>query len=208
MIFKLTFESWNSGCIKPVVGSMGRPWSSIWSGVPRILSSSISSSSMKILISAALAPRSSMMSKSGEDPSRGAAKTKIGKMIVKTKMGKIIAKLKTTSFWFPVIFCFVRLLRRYWKNWTRTDPDKQINDSTLSLIIQMLAHILHTVRNLHFLSKYSTLISRENCRFFFGWKTRENVVVLDFLAVDNFDFTRKIAKKILMKNSWKCWVFE
>ena len=28
-------------------------------------------------------------------------------------------------------------------------------------------------------------------------KTRENVVVLDFLAVDNFDFTRKIVKKIL-----------
>ena len=27
---------------------------------------------------------------------------------------------------------------------------------------------------------------------FLGWKTRENVVVLDFLAVDNFDFTRKI----------------
>ena len=32
----------------------------------------------------------------------------------------------------------------------------------------------------------------------FGWKTRENVVVLDFLAVDNFDFTRKIVKKILV----------
>ena len=31
---------------------------------------------------------------------------------------------------------------------------------------------------------------------FFGWKTRENVVVLDFLAVDNFDYTRQIAKKI------------
>ena len=29
----------------------------------------------------------------------------------------------------------------------------------------------------------------------FGWKTRENVVILDFLAVDNFDFTRKIVKK-------------
>ena len=29
----------------------------------------------------------------------------------------------------------------------------------------------------------------------FVWKTRENVVVLDFLAVDNFDFTRKIVKK-------------
>ena len=35
-----------------------------------------------------------------------------------------------------------------------------------------------------------------------GWKTRENVVVLDFLAVDNFDFTRKIVKKIWVKNSW------
>ena len=32
---------------------------------------------------------------------------------------------------------------------------------------------------------------------FFGWKTRENVVVLDFLAVDNFDFTRRIVKKNL-----------
>ena len=31
---------------------------------------------------------------------------------------------------------------------------------------------------------------------FFGWKTRENVVVLDFLAVDNFDFTRKNCPKI------------
>ena len=29
------------------------------------------------------------------------------------------------------------------------------------------------------------------------WKNRENVVVLDFLAVDNFDFTRKIVKKKL-----------
>ena len=29
----------------------------------------------------------------------------------------------------------------------------------------------------------------------FGWKTRENVVFLDFLAIDNFDFTRKIVKK-------------
>ena len=54
----------------------------------------------------------------------------------------------------------------------------------------------HTVRNLHFLSENSTLIFRENCRFF-GWKTRENTVVLDFLALDNFDFTRKIVKKKL-----------
>ena len=34
-------------------------------------------------------------------------------------------------------------------------------------------------------------------------------MVLVFLAVDNFDFTRKIVKKIWMKNSWKChnWIF-
>ena len=59
--------------------------------------------------------------------------------------------------------------------------------------------LFHTVRNLPFLYKNSTLISKENCRFFFflGEKTRENVVVLDFLAVDNFDFTRKIVKKFL-----------
>ena len=35
---------------------------------------------------------------------------------------------------------------------------------------------------------------------FGGWKTRENVVVLDFLAVDNFDFMRKNCQK---KFGWK-----
>ena len=50
--------------------------------------------------------------------------------------------------------------------------------------------------HLHFLSKIPALISRENCRFFWV-KTRENVVVLDFLAVDTFDFMRKIVKKVL-----------
>ena len=63
-----------------------------------------------------------------------------------------------------------------------------------------------------FCPKIQLLISRENCRFF-GWKTRENVVVLDFLAVDNFDFTRKIVKKIwgekLVKMLGLCqnWIF-
>ena len=32
-------------------------------------------------------------------------------------------------------------------------------------------------------------------------KTRENAAVLDFLAVDNFDFTRKIVKKNLGSKS-------
>ena len=43
---------------------------------------------------------------------------------------------------------------------------------------------------------------------FFLWKTRENVVVLDFLTVDNFDFTRKMLKKIWVKTrEKKCWGF-
>ena len=47
-----------------------------------------------------------------------------------------------------------------------------------------------------FCPKNSTLISRENYRFF-RVKTRENVVVFDFIAFDNSDFTRKIVKKNL-----------
>ena len=43
-----------------------------------------------------------------------------------------------------------------------------------------------------------------------GWKISENVVVLDFLAVDNFDFTRKNVKKKLgeklVKMLW-FWTF-
>ena len=35
---------------------------------------------------------------------------------------------------------------------------------------------------------------------FFGWKTRENVVVLVFLAVDNFNFTRKIEVRQITSN--------
>ena len=61
----------------------------------------------------------------------------------------------------------------------------------------------------------------ENFVDFFRWKTRENVLVLDFLALDNFDFTRKIAKKnfgeklvkmlgfVSKLNFWtKIWLFE
>ena len=56
---------------------------------------------------------------------------------------------------------------------------------------------IHTVRNLHFLSKKFNFDNPRKLSNFFGVKTRENLVVLDFLAVDNFDFTRKIVKKIL-----------
>ena len=57
----------------------------------------------------------------------------------------------------------------------------------------------HTVLNLHFLSKNITMIFPRKIVELFWVKTRENAAVLDFLAVDNFDFTRKIVKKILGK---------
>ena len=56
--------------------------------------------------------------------------------------------------------------------------------------------LIHTVRNLPFLSKNSTLISREKFKLFWV-KAREYAAILEFLAVDNFDFTRKIVKNIL-----------
>ena len=61
-------------------------------------------------------------------------------------------------------------------------------------------------------SKSSFLVQKFNFDFprKFGGKTRENVVVLDFLAVDNFDFMRKIVKKNLgeklVKMLW-FWTF-
>ena len=52
-------------------------------------------------------------------------------------------------------------------------------------------------------SKSSFLVQKFNFDFprklsiFLAGKPRENVVVLNFVAVDNFDFTRKIVKKNL-----------
>ena len=77
----------------------------------------------------------------------------------------------------------------------------------------------HCSKSSFFVQKFDFDFPRK-LLIFFGWKTRENVVVLDFLAVDNFDFTRKIVKKIfgwktrenvgvLSKlNYWTKWLFE
>ena len=43
--------------------------------------------------------------------------------------------------------------------------------------------------------------------FICGWKSREIVVVLHFLAFDNFDLTEKFSKKIDWKHSWNCCGF-
>ena len=46
-----------------------------------------------------------------------------------------------------------------------------------------------------FVQKFNFDITRKFCRIILGEKSRENAAVLDFLAVDNCDFTRKIVKK-------------
>ena len=43
-----------------------------------------------------------------------------------------------------------------------------VNQSNVTFSYLGLGLRIHTVRNLHFLSKNSTLISQENCRFFLG----------------------------------------
>ena len=65
---------------------------------------------------------------------------------------------------------------------------------------------IHTVPNFHFCPKFN-LDFPLKLSIFLGEKLVENVVVLDLLADDNFDFTRKIVKKNLGENSLKCWVF-
>ena len=44
------------------------------------------------------------------------------------------------------------------------------------------------------------IFTRKIVKKYFGWKTRENAVVLHYSAVDHFDLPRKIVKKYLM---WK-----
>ena len=57
-----------------------------------------------------------------------------------------------------------------------------------------------------FCPKIQLWFPEKNCRIVLV-KTREIAAVLEFLAVDNFDFTRKNVKNIWMKNSWKCFGF-
>ena len=65
----------------------------------------------------------------------------------------------------------------------------------------------HCSKSSFFVQKFNFDFPRK-LSIFWGEKTRENVVVLDFLAVDNFDFTRKIVNKKfgekLVKMLWFC----
>ena len=89
-----------------------------------------------------------------------------------------------------------------------TDIDRRF---CFEIISPTKSHVLQVL--LSRCSKSSFFIQKFNFDFprklsiILGGKTRENVVVLGVLAVDNFDFTKKIGKKNLVKNSWKCWGF-
>ena len=54
----------------------------------------------------------------------------------------------------------------------------------------------HCSKSSFFVQKFNLDFPRK-LSIFLGWKIGENVVVWGFLAVDNFDFTRKIVKKNL-----------
>ena len=62
-------------------------------------------------------------------------------------------------------------------------------------------------------SKSSFFVQKFNFDFpnklsiFWGEKLVKMLWFWTFLAVDNFDFTRKIVQKIWVENSWKCWGF-
>ena len=58
---------------------------------------------------------------------------------------------------------------------------------------------VHTVRNLHFLSKNSTLISSENCRFF-GWKNSWKCCDFWLFSCWQLSFHEKNRKKKLSEN--------
>ena len=61
-------------------------------------------------------------------------------------------------------------------------------------------HHSHCPKSSFFVQKFKFDFPRKIVELFWV-KTRENAAVLEFLAVDNFDFTRKIVKKNLGENS-------
>ena len=65
----------------------------------------------------------------------------------------------------------------------------------------------HTVRNLHFLSKNSTLIFRENCRFLRVKNSWKYCGFELFSCWQLWFHEKNCQKKIWAKNSWKCWGF-
>ena len=69
--------------------------------------------------------------------------------------------------------------------------------------------LTHYSKSSFFVQKFNFDLPRKIVELFWV-KTRENAAVLDFLAVDNFDFTRKIVKKMLgeklVKMLW-FWTF-
>ena len=77
------------------------------------------------------------------------------------------------------------------------DDDSDRKSSSISVSFYLIEFKCFTLFEIFIFFPKIQLWFPEKIVDFFVWKTRENVVVLDILAVDNFDFTRKIVKKIL-----------
>ena len=69
------------------------------------------------------------------------------------------------------------------------------NEVNLSKLKEKMINFTHCSKSSFFVQKFNFDFPRK-LSIFWGWKTRENVVVLDFLGIDDFDFTRKMVKKI------------
>ena len=79
-------------------------------------------------------------------------------------------------------------------------PDTLLQSSKLLSKSKSKFPETHCSKSSFFVQKFNFDFPRKIVELFWV-KTRENAEVLDFLAVDNFDFTRKLSKKNLGKNS-------
>ena len=88
---------------------------------------------------------------------------------------------------------------------TQNDPKLPQNGPNYKIDFGAKIQIITLFEIFTFCPKNQLWFPKKNVDFL-GWKTRENVVVLDSVAVDKFDFTRKIARNIcsekLVKMLW------
>ena len=80
----------------------------------------------------------------------------------------------------------------------RTNNESLAMSSKATSFFNRLCNTSHCSKSSFFVQQFNFDLPRKFVDLFWV-KTRENAAVLDFLAVDNFDFTRKIVKKKLVE---------
>ena len=117
---------------------------------------------------------------------------------------------KKVSGW-PLILAILLVIScKTWENvhlWQEVSPWKISSWLSFSNDFLSYEQQKHTVRNLHILSKNSTSISCENCRFF-GWKNSWKCCGFGLFSYWQLWFhERNCQKKIGVKTPWKDWFF-